>query len=108
MNRFMVSLLQLARIFQLPLLLRSRAYVASCALLFAVFCGCQTPPSTTNSLVPKWHRFEQTFKSSVSYTNSIQQASLRVEFTSPMGEAVNVFGFWDGGDTWHVRFAPNQ
>jgi uncharacterized protein DUF4038/uncharacterized protein DUF5060/collagenase-like protein with putative collagen-binding domain len=109
MKRFTaISISRLAGIFQMLLKPRPSAYVARCALLFAVFSGCQTRPSATGPLVPKWHRFEQTFKSLVAYTNPVQQASLRVEFTSPTGEAINVFGFWDGGETWRVRFAPNQ
>ena len=40
--------------------------------------------------------------------NAIQDASLRVTFTSPLGETSEVDGFWDGGRTWRVRFSPDQ
>jgi hypothetical protein len=33
---------------------------------------------------------------------------LTVVFTSPLGQTNSVDGFWDGGQTWHVRFSPNQ
>jgi hypothetical protein len=59
-------------------------------------------------LVPKWERYERTFRSSVGYENPLQEAELRVVFTSPSGESRLVYGFWDGGRTWRVRFAPNE
>src|SRR5512140_890055 len=59
-------------------------------------------------VVPKWSRFEHVFRSSVAYTNPLQQASLTVMCTSPQGEVSRVSGFWDGGRTWRVRFSPAQ
>ena len=58
--------------------------------------------------VPQWGRFEQAFQSTVPYDNPLRQAALSVVFTPPKGEPVTVPGFWDGGQTWRVRFAPNQ
>src|SRR5277367_5577669 len=60
------------------------------------------------SLVAKWGRFEQTFKSSANYENPVQQCTLKVSFTSPSGGTNYVYGFWDGGKTWRVRFSPDQ
>lgn len=59
-------------------------------------------------LVSKWDRFERAFKSGVAYGNAAQDVSLKVVFTSPLGEATEVDAFWDGGRTWRVRFAPDQ
>ena len=59
-------------------------------------------------VVPKWSRFEQAFKSSVAYSNPVQDAALTVVFTSPLGDTSEVDGFWDGGKTWRVRFSPDQ
>jgi hypothetical protein len=58
--------------------------------------------------VPRWGRFEQSFQSTVAYTNPVQQARLTVTFIPPKGGSVVVDGFWDGGPTWRVRFSPNQ
>lgn len=60
------------------------------------------------SLVAKWGRFEQSFKSGVQYENPFQQCALKVTFVSPLNETNVVDGFWDGGKTWRVRFSPNQ
>jgi len=57
--------------------------------------------------VAKWQRFEVILKSSVAYTNALQEAEVRVLFVSPLGETNRVYGFWDGGRTWRVRYQPN-
>jgi Protein of unknown function (DUF4038)/Domain of unknown function (DUF5060)/Putative collagen-binding domain of a collagenase len=58
--------------------------------------------------VPKWERFELNLESATAYDNPVQEASLTATFTSPKGIARKVYGFWDGGKTWHVRFSPNE
>lgn len=72
-----------------------------CTFLLASAASAKLP------FVAKWGRFEQTFKSSVRYTNPPQQCELRVSFVSPRDETNTVLGFWDGGKTWRVRFSPN-
>ena len=59
-------------------------------------------------LVAKWGRFEQSFKSSIHYDAPFQQCTLKVSFISPDGETNEVYGFWDGGKVWRVRFSPDQ
>ena len=34
--------------------------------------------------------------------------NLSAEFTAPSGERHTVAGFWDGSDTWRVRFSPPE
>ena len=64
--------------------------------------------SDKRAVIAKWGRFEQSFKSSVSYPNALQDVSLRVIFKSPLGETNEVDAFWDGGRIWRVRFSPDQ
>jgi hypothetical protein len=59
-------------------------------------------------VTPKWLRFEESFKSSTAYSNPLQEAVLAVFFISPSGKTNQVHGFWDGGKTWRVRFAPDE
>lgn len=91
---------------------RHRAAFPSVLLLSAAallsFSGCRTTVSQRSPLVPKWSRFEQTFVSDRAYPNAIQDAELRVFFTSPSGHTRMVDGFWDGNRTWKVRFAPDE
>ena len=76
--------------------------LALCAVLLAGTAFAKTP------LVPKWGRFEQSFKSSVQYENPFQQCTLQVRFVSPSHETNEVYGFWDGDRTWRVRFSPDE
>jgi hypothetical protein len=59
-------------------------------------------------VVPKWERYEHAFESLVAYANPLQDVTLKVRFTSPLGDTTEVYGFWDGGRVWRVRFAPDQ
>ena len=55
---------------------------------------------------PKWQRFELSLKSSRTYPDPLQQVEVRALFVSPLGETNRVYGFWDGGKTWRVRYQP--
>jgi hypothetical protein len=81
--------------------------VVGCLFLLAAATPWAAASAKT-AVVPKWSRFEQSFKSRFVYSNAVQEVSLRVVFTSPLGETSEVDGFWDGGKTWRVRFAPDQ
>jgi hypothetical protein len=70
--------------------------------------SCSTPKAERLAVVSKWDRFERSFTSRRTYPNPIQDAELRVVFTSPSGKSRLIYGFWDGGQTWKVRFAPNE
>lgn len=59
-------------------------------------------------VIPQWRRFEQRFTSSAAYARPFQDVQLTARFTSPSGRKILVEGFWDGGDTWAVRFAPAE
>jgi len=87
--------------------MRSVCYVG---MLFGVFgaASCSTPRVERVTVVAKWDRFERSFTSRPTYPNPIQDAELRVVFTSPSGQSHLIYGFWDGGQTWKVRFAPNE
>jgi len=62
----------------------------------------------SSATVPLWGRFEHRIESDVSYENPLQDASLRVTFVAPSGAEHVVDGFWDGGNTWAVRFSPSE
>ena len=82
---------------------------AKCFRIFlAVVFTCTVALAANDPVVPKWGRFEQSFESAVKYENPLQDATLSVVFLSPLGETNRVYGFWDGGKTWRVRFSPNM
>lgn len=81
------------------------------AVVALCLAACVVGPSLSRAAgteLPKWTRFEQSFQSSVNYDNPLQQARLTVSFVPPKGDPIKVDGFWDGGQTWRVRFAPSQ
>ncbi len=55
---------------------------------------------------PNLHIFEDSFTSQRDYTDSIRDVNVSVVFTGPDGAQATVPAFWDGGDTWRVRFSP--
>ena len=87
-----------------------------CSFRLIVMLGLSSAPflaqgatqSVKMPVTPKWGRFEHAFTSSATYTNPLQEVTLTVQFISPLGEKAQVYGFWDGGRTWRVRFAPDQ
>ncbi len=64
--------------------------------------------SAADKSLPLYQRFEQSLESTANYANPLQEAALTAVFTAPSGEKLKVPGFWDGGKTWRVRFAPTQ
>jgi hypothetical protein len=89
---------------------RQRFNVSLWAFMVSAMVGGPAASAAPDKLqvVPKWTRFEQSFKSAQSYSNPLRDCTLKVVFVSPLGETNQVYGFWDGGRTWRVRFAPYQ
>jgi hypothetical protein len=56
--------------------------------------------------VNQWRLIEFTFTAMGDYHNPATEVTLKATFTGPAGERFEVPGFWDGGQTWKVRFAP--
>lgn len=85
-------------------------------------CGSNTPQPTpiptatvriitageVDVLTQKWVMAEMSFESAKAYANPFYDASIDVAFTAPDGTKMVMPGFWDGGSTWKVRFAPTQ
>ncbi len=55
---------------------------------------------------PILHIFETSFASSKTYADPIRDVELTVHFSGPTGAEATIPAFWDGGDTWRVRFSP--
>lgn len=94
MRRFLISFTAVPR-FPLALL------VITCLL------GSCSPPAdqTDGSAIPVWGRFEAAF---VATGTPDPDTDLTVRFTSPGGQVHTVTGFWDGENTWRVRFMPDE
>ncbi|MFD2334124.1 DUF4038 domain-containing protein [Cohnella sp. GCM10020058] len=53
-----------------------------------------------------WKAVDITLHSSKSYSNPYLDVDISATFTGPGGISLTIPGFWDGGDTWKIRFAP--
>ena len=62
----------------------------------------------TADTVECWRMHEITFYSQEEYADPLGDAVLDVAFTGPGGGVMTMPGFWDGGGSWRVRFAPTQ
>lgn len=66
-------------------------------------------PIALNGVGVPLHRVaEAELMSPVPFANPLQDAQLSAIFLSPSGRQILWQGFWDGGDTWHVRFSPDE
>src|SRR6266567_6818103 len=89
-------------------LVMMRRNIFCLALPLLLLSGPASKAAPQSSSVSKWDRFEKSFESSASYDNPAQEATLQAVFISPSGTTNRTYGFWDGGSTWRLRFAPNQ
>jgi hypothetical protein len=58
--------------------------------------------------VGRYAMFEKEITNTSSYSNAFTDTTLTATFTSPSAQQTMVYGFYAGGQTWKVRFMPNQ
>ena len=58
--------------------------------------------------VDQWTVFEAAFNGGGGHENPLWDVDCRVIFTAPDGQQQTIDAFWDGGQTWRVRFSPTQ
>ena len=63
------------------------------------------PPSAT---VEMWGQFEAAVTNSNGYSDAYDDVTLDVTYTRPDNSTVDFWGFYDGGDTWRIRFICDQ
>lgn len=58
--------------------------------------------------VPRWELHEFSAQGRSRVANPFREAALVGEFVSPSGKTNVLDGFYDGGETWRLRFAPDE
>lgn len=58
--------------------------------------------------VPKWTMHEFSIKGNIASDNPFRDAALVGQFTTPSGRTRVIEGFYDGGNTWRLRFVPDE
>ena len=77
-------------------------------LVIMVLLPCLSIMAAAEDTVERWRMHEISFTAQAAYAYPFNDASLDVTFTGPDGAEMVMPGFWDGGDTWRVRFAPTE
>ena len=91
-----------------------RAYrcvaILGLTMLSALFANAapQASTSPTETTVGRYEIFELPLTTTETFGNPFTEARLTAEFKSPAGRRIVVPGFYYGGTTWMVRFAPDQ
>lgn len=56
----------------------------------------------------QWKPFELLYISDVTYPDPFNEGTLEATLVAPSGKRHRVAGFWDGDDTWKIRFMPDE
>jgi hypothetical protein len=67
------------------------------------FAVANNPTTVAYRTVGEW-----TLHSRYPYANPFTDVTVDATFTSPSGQMFTVPGFYDGDQTWRVRFNPNE
>ena len=54
----------------------------------------------------KWRAIDIELESTKVYDNPFLDVDVKGVFTGPGGEKLELYGFWNGGNSWKIRFAP--
>ncbi|MHC4497105.1 MAG: DUF5060 domain-containing protein, partial [Planctomycetota bacterium] len=58
--------------------------------------------------IGQWDRFEASVNNMNRYRDPFRDVTLDVTYESPDGEKTEFWGFYDGGQTWKIRFMPDR
>ena len=58
--------------------------------------------------VEVWKRTDIVLISEKSYANPYLDVQISAVFTHEGGETITLFGFWNGGNEWRIRFSPTK
>ncbi len=78
-----------------------------CACL-SMFPQPQVSAAPLSQQIPEWTVFEREFQSSKPHKDPLLELSMEVVFRSPSGKERVIAGFWDGSNSWRVRFSPDE
>jgi hypothetical protein len=87
----------------------TRCWAAPLMLLLLIpFFSLAAHAAVVDYTVQCWQMQEISFIAGTSYADPFDDIELDVNFTGPEGIVMAMPAFWDGDDTWRVRFAPTE
>ncbi|WP_189000865.1 DUF5060 domain-containing protein, partial [Paenibacillus nasutitermitis] len=81
-------------------------FMLLCLLISIVGSGGLAVAAPVEMKVDQWKVAEITLTSTVSYDNPFMDNEISATFNGPGNTVITLPGYWDGGNTWKVRFAP--
>jgi hypothetical protein len=63
---------------------------------------------TSSQKVGRWGIFEHAVRNENDYANPYADVTLNVVYAKPDGGTVRFWGFYDGANTWRLRFMPDE
>jgi Domain of unknown function (DUF5060) len=76
------------------------------ALFTFLTSQASTLPATIAVTTPVWSTYDMTLTATEQYPSPYVSVDLLGVFSGPDGRAILVKGFWDGGQTFRIRFTP--
>ena len=77
------------------------------AASFTALVGAEKT-EVTQMTVPVWQRGDIVLHSEKQYDNPYTDVDVDAVFVHESGDEIRLYGFWNGGDEWRVRFAPTR
>jgi hypothetical protein len=84
------------------------AYSNIVLIVLLVCCLLAVPSSAQQTGLQLYGRFELTLVSGKTYMHPHRDVRIWCEFTSPTGREYRHEGYWNGGNDYRVRFAPQE
>ncbi len=82
----------------------------SLTLVIVLVCTVLTPLISQAQEEPeriiRYSKFEKSFINNTTYDDPYRDVILEVTYTDPTGKQIDAWGFYDGGNTWRIRFRP--
>jgi len=88
-----------------PVTITPRSLIWRATIVFAVVWPLL---GNAQNNVPRWSVHEITLTTAGSYRNPYTETNLTATFNGPDGMRKTVKGFWDGGNTFRIRFSPTS
>lgn len=80
------------------------AWLRSLCQILAAAIAFLPAAETSVAAVATWTGWEHTLTSTTRYANPYRQVSLTVTYSAPTGQTFQCCGFWDGSQTFKIRF----
>ncbi|MGI6269588.1 MAG: DUF4038 domain-containing protein [Candidatus Howiella sp.] len=92
---------------KVKMLFLSLAVVGGLLSAISPVCSAQNI-ATSAKKVEVWKRTDILLSSGKSYTNPYLDVQIDAVFTHSDGTQIKLFGFWNGGNEWRIRFSPTK